>query len=139
LVAFAAIGTATPAKAQQEPHYLLALSDLRTARDFIQSDNRPGMDDLRHHAKEEINKALNEIKQAAWDDGKNTNFAPPEGGGAPWAPMHDAKRYIRSARGHVEGGVDSAVNNGLRERALRHIDEAEKAVDRIIEMSESRR
>jgi hypothetical protein len=135
----AVFGMATPAQGQQEPHYLAAISDLRTARDYIESDNRPGVDDLRHHAKEEINKALVEIKNAAWDDGKNTNFAPPQGGGAPWAPMHEAKRYIRSARGHVEGGVDTQANNGLRGRALAHIDEAERTIDRIIQTRNSQK
>lgn len=138
LAAIAAIGTATPAQAQ-EPHYLRALHELRGARDYIVYDNRPGFDDLRHHAKEEINKALNEIKIAAWDDGKGTDFNAAGANGPGWAPMHDAKRYLDLARAEVVQGVDTPVNAGLRERALAHIDEAERAVDRIIRMREQRR
>jgi len=73
LAAFMAV--ASPARAQ-EPHYLHALSDLRTARDYIHSTNTL-RGDVRHHAIDEINKAIDEIKHAAWDDGKNTQFAPP--------------------------------------------------------------
>jgi len=137
LVAMVAIGTATPAQAQ-EPHYIIALHQLRGARDYIVYDQRPGFDQLRHHAKEEIEKAINDIKLAAWDDGKGTDFNSGGANGPGWAPMHDAKRYLDQARANVAQGVDTAANVGLRERALAHIDEAERAVDRIIEISNSR-
>jgi len=136
LLAMAAIAVGTPAQAQ-EPHYLSSLSQLRAARDYIVYDNRPGFDDLRHHAKDEIDKALNEIKVAAWDDGKNTNFTPPVPGGPSYAPIHTAKHYLDVARAQVAQGVDSPGNNGLRERALAHIDEAERTVDRMIRRSNS--
>lgn len=138
LLTLAAIGTAAPAQAQ-EVHYLQALHELRGARDYIDYDNRPGFDELRHHAKEEINKALVELKRAAWDDGKGTDFNAAGANGPNWAPMHDAKHYLDIARQQVAHGVDNPQNTGLRERALLHIDEAERAVDRIIEISKSRR
>jgi hypothetical protein len=85
-MALAVFAAATPAQAQ-EPHYLHALSDLRTARDYIQYD-RGQFHGERHHAVEEINKAIEEIKHAAWDDGKNTQFAPPaQGVTTGWAPI----------------------------------------------------
>ena len=42
----------------QEPRYLLALSDLRTARDYIKSDHRHEFEHERHFAVDEINKAM---------------------------------------------------------------------------------
>jgi len=137
LLAMAAIGVATPAQAQ-EPHYLKALHQLRGARDYIVYDNRPGYDQLRHHAKEEIEKAIVEIKNAAWDDGKGTDFSAAGANGPGWAPMHDAKRYLDLARAQVAQGIDTPANTGLRDRALAHIDEAERTVDRIILISRSR-
>ena len=127
----AGLGLAAPAQAQ-EPHYLAALHELRGARDYIVYDNRSGNDQLRHHAKEEIDNALNVLKVAAWDDGKSTDFSAAGANGPSWAPIHDAKHYLDMARAQVAQGVDSPGNNGLRGRALAHIDEAERTLDRII-------
>jgi hypothetical protein len=128
LIAVATIAMTTPARAQ-EPHYLHALAELRTARDYIQYDRGAPHGDLRHHAVDEINKAIEEIKHAAWDDGKNTRFAPPDRGVTTgWAPIHQAIHWIQDAKGHVAEGVDSPQNNGLRDRILFHVGEAEHAL-----------
>jgi hypothetical protein len=132
LLALAAIGAATPAQAQQEPHYLAALSELRTARDYIQSDERPQFKGERHHAVDEINKAIAEIKHAAWDDGKQTKYAQSQGAANAWTPMHQAEHFLDGARAHVAQGVDTPANTGLRDRALMHIDEAERTIGNII-------
>jgi hypothetical protein len=123
---------AAPAQAQ-EPHYLHALSDLRTARDYIQFDKgRYGGD--RHLAVEEINKAIDEIKHAAWDDGKNTQFAPPaQGVTTGWAPMHQAVNWMVRARTDVAEGIDTPQNQGLRDRALFHIKRALEMVNNLIQ------
>src|SRR5580658_7986265 len=123
LLALGMFAAATPAQAQ-EPHYLHALSDLRTARDYIQFD-RGQFNGERRHAVDEINKAIEEIKHAAWDDGKNTNFAPPaQGVTSGWAPMHQAIHWLAAAKGDVAQGVDTPQHTGLRDRALFHITEA---------------
>jgi hypothetical protein len=128
----AILAAATPAHAQ-EPHYLRALSQLRTARDYIQSDHRQGFGPQRHQAVEEINKAIEEIKHAAWDDGKQTQFAPPAPGVTdPWAPMHEAKNWLDAAHSEVQSGVDRPENNGLRERANQHIWAAHQIVEAIL-------
>jgi hypothetical protein len=120
--------TATPAQAQ-EPHYLHALSDLRTARDYIKFDQGQ-FNGERRHAVDEINKAIEEIKRAAWDDGKNTQFAPPaQGATTGWAPIHQALRWLHEAKGLVGEGVDTPQNTGLRDRALFHISEALRITD----------
>lgn len=134
LVALGFLATATLAQAQaQEPHYLRALSDLPTAREYIQYD-RGQFDGARHHAVGEINKAIDEIKHAAWDDGKNTAFAPPtQGVRNGWAPMHQAHHFIDLARGRVAEGIDTPQNQGLRDRILLHIDEARGTIQRILQ------
>jgi hypothetical protein len=133
LLAMVLMGTGPAARAQEGPAYLRALSDLRTARDYIQFDHRPEFGGERHHAVEEINKAISEIKHAAWDDGKNTQFAPPSQGVADgFAPMHEAIRWLDAARNHVMSGPDQPANQGLRERAMIHIDEAHHAIEMIV-------
>lgn len=123
LAAIAVFTTATPAKAQ-EPHYLQALSDLRTARDYCQYDTGRYKAE-RRHAVDEINKAIDEIKHAAWDDGKNTRFAPPAAGATNgWAPLHYGYNALNAAQDKVSHGVDTPQNQGLRERAIAHISEA---------------
>lgn len=134
LALVACLTLARPASAQ-EPHYLHALADLRTARDYIQFDRGAPGGDVRHHAVEEINKAIDEIKHAAWDDGKNTQFAPPaQGVTTGWAPLHQAESWMQRAKGDVEQGVDMPQNMGLRERAIGHITEAQRHLHHLIEM-----
>lgn len=115
---------ATPAKAQF-PAYLHAISDLRTARAYLEMDARPGGEHARRHAIDQINKAVDEMKKAAVDDGKNPwHTPPPQSGGNPGMPVHTAVRLLREARGDVDHGHDSPENRGLRERSIDHIDKA---------------
>jgi hypothetical protein len=128
---FLFFASASQVKAQ-EPEYLHALSDLRTARDYLQFDKRPGIGSQRHHAIDEINKAIDEIKHAAWDDGKNTKFAPPSGVTDPYEPLKRAKRAMDGAIDDLKRGVDQPANQGLRERAIAHAREAELTIDPLI-------
>jgi hypothetical protein len=131
LMALAVLAAATPAQAQ-EPHYLHALSELRTARDYIQFDQGQ-FNGERRHAVDEINKAISEIKHAAWDDGKNTQFTPPaQGVTTGWAPIHHAEDWLARAKGHVAEGIDTPQNQGLRDRALFHITEAMHILNRLV-------
>lgn len=133
LAAALLFAAAAPAQAQ-EPHYLHALSELRTARDYIQFDHRELFHKERHHAVDEINKAIDEIKHAAWDDGKNTMFAPPaQGVSDPWAPMHEAQKHLNVAQNQVGQGIDTPQNQGLRDRAMFHIHEAQNAINFVIQ------
>jgi hypothetical protein len=123
--------TSTPARAQ-EPHYLQALGELRTAKEYIMYDTK-SFNEERRELVGDINKAMDEIKHAAWDDGKQTQFAPPGHGGASWAPMHLAGNALYAARKHVEQGVDIPQNAGLRERAIHHIAEAERRIKHVMD------
>jgi hypothetical protein len=79
---------------------------------------------------EEINKAIAEIKRAAWDDGKNTNFAPPaQGVTTGWNPIHQALKWLEVAKNDTQQGVDLPQNQGLREAAVNHINLALRFTD----------
>jgi hypothetical protein len=123
--------TARPAQAQDQ-RYLSALSYLRTARDYIQYDkNQFGPE--RRHAVDEINKALDEIKHAAWDDGIQTRFAPPaQGVTTGWSPMHQAQHFLHMAKGEIALTVDTPQTPGVRDRSIHHIDEAQITIDRLV-------
>jgi hypothetical protein len=124
LLSLLILAPATMAHAQ-EPAYLHALSDLRSARAYLEYDTRPSFAGHRQHAIENIQKAIDEIKIAARDDGKNPWHTPPpqSGGGEGW-PVHSAVRLLREARGDVDHGFDRPENHGLRERSVEHIDHA---------------
>ena len=128
LTAAALFVAATPARAQ-DAHLLQALSDLRTARDYIQFDPRPEFGNEKRQAIDEINKAIAEVKHAAWDDGKNTRFAPPSGVNDPRYPLSEADKALAFARTHLSEGVDTPENIGLRARAINHAMEASRIVN----------
>jgi len=138
LLTFAFLMPATPAHAQS-PAYLHALSDLRQARGWLESDSRPAMAAERRHAIEEINHAIDEVKKAATDDGKNDHFTPPpQSAGNPSAPLHSALTLLDEAHGDIARGHDRPENLDLQARALQHIDEARHSVDHAIRISEGR-
>jgi hypothetical protein len=112
-----------PAK---HPYYIHALADLRDARAHLQKQG--GDKQLRwdeHDAIGAIDQAINEIKQAAIDDGKNVedhvaiDVHQPRAG-----RLHAALQDLRTARADVDKEEDNAFANGLKARALHAIDEA---------------
>jgi hypothetical protein len=124
LLTLLTLAPATVAHAQM-PAYLHALSDLRSARAFLEYDTRPAWAGHRQHAIEQIQKAIDDIKVAARDDGKNPwHTPPPQSGGSEAWPIHSAVKLLKEARGDVDHGVDLPENHGLRERSLEHIDHA---------------
>jgi hypothetical protein len=124
-----------PAPVAQHPAYLHALSDLRAARWLI--EHRPG--DWQQTADEaeavrRIDAAIGAIKQAAIDDGKNPAFHPavderPNHRGR----IHEAIEYLRKARADISVGEDNAFGNGLRDRAIGHIDGAISAARHVFQ------
>jgi hypothetical protein len=114
------------------PAYLHALSDLRAARAYLSEGW--GWDAVRRedeHAIEEIDAAIREIKHAAIDNGKDVRDHQPIDTHMGW---HD--RFARAnellARAHrdLEHAEDVPQARGLRDRAILHIDEAHRTVDR---------
>jgi hypothetical protein len=118
----------------QHPYYLRALSDLRAARWMI--EHRPGnwqqtVDET--EAVRRIDAAINEIKRASIEDGKNLNDHPrvdevPDQPGR----LHAALDYLRKAREDVSHDEDNAFAQNLQTRAYDHIDGAIAAVRRAL-------
>jgi hypothetical protein len=132
LLTFLFLVPATPAHAQL-PAYLHAISDLRTAREYLQQDTRPQFAGVRNNAIAEISRAIDDMKKAAVDDGKNPGHTPPpQSGGDPRKPVHSALRLLNEARGDVARGRDTPQNTGLQMRSLQHIDNARRALQSIV-------
>jgi hypothetical protein len=139
LFAFAALLTTFAAADTPGAHpaYLHALTDLRHARAHVDKFVDNGrVDSDEAHAVRAIDAAINDIKQAAIDDGKNLNDH----------PMVDerfdrAGRYRRSlelldgAYSDIDKREDNGWNHGLKRRALGHIDEARRAIRHAMEDS----
>jgi|HubBroStandDraft_1064217.scaffolds.fasta_scaffold165200_2 hypothetical protein len=116
------------------PYYLHALSDLRAARWMI--EHRPGnwvqtQDEM--EAVRRIDAAINEIKKASIEDGKNLEDHPPvdELADHP-GRLHKALEFLRKARQDISHDEDNAFAQGLQARAYGHIDAAIGAVKRAI-------
>ena len=135
LLAFLLFALGTPALAQR-PHYLHALSNLREARELLQTDNRPGFIGERDRAIGEIDRAIDEVKAAVRDEGRNPHRMPPPAGGDPNRPLRSALTLLNEAREDLASGVDETGHQGLQMRALRHIDEARRALDHAMHMME---
>jgi D-alanyl-D-alanine carboxypeptidase len=76
-------------------------------------------------AVESIDRAINDIRQAAIDDGKNLQDHPAVDAREPRAGrLHKALSALRTARGDINKEEDNAFASGLRNRGLRNIDEA---------------
>jgi hypothetical protein len=118
----------------RHPYYLHALSDLRDARahlDKIGADDR--IDNEEQHAIEEIDHAIDEIKRASIDDGKDihdhvrVDLHMPRRG-----RVRKALELLDKAHHDVAQEEDDPNTRGLQERALRHIDEAHHTVEHIV-------
>jgi hypothetical protein len=117
----------------RHPAYLHALSDLRAARWLI--EHRPG--DWAQTADEtesvrQIDAAINDIKKAAFDDGKNTNDHPPlDEHPDHRGRIHEALQVLNKARADIAREEDNAFADGLRDRAIGHIDAAIRATRHV--------
>jgi tetratricopeptide (TPR) repeat protein len=138
LAAVMALLSCLPALAANHPAYLHALEDLRAARWMLQ--HRPGnwaqtADEA--EAVNQIDQAINEIKLASIDDGKDIDFRPkvdekPDHIGR----LHDALEYLNRAHAEVTREEDNLFAKGLRGRAAQHIDAALAATKNAIESPE---
>lgn len=118
----------------EHPAYLHALSDLRAARWML--DHRPGnwkvLDD-ESVAIRQIDMAIDEIRKASIDDGKDVNWHPkmdehPDHPGR----LRDAAMYLHKAHEDVNKDEDNNFAKGLRNRALMHIDASIQATEKAI-------
>jgi hypothetical protein len=117
----------------KHPAYLHALSDLRAARAHLQA---PGGGELRDEEKEaihQIDEAINEIKKASIDDGKDLNDHPPVDAGLDHTGrLHRAKQLLEKAHQDIAKEEDNSFAQGLQQRSFDHIDKATHKVDEAI-------
>ncbi len=112
------------------PGYLHALTDLRTARWLL--NHQPG--DAKVYGDEdvaiqEINAAINEIKKASIDDGKNLNDHPNVDTGEHGSRLLRSIETLKKARADIAQEEDNPMVRDLRNRAWGHIDAAIHAAD----------
>ena len=135
VLALAFACSATTSSAQEHPAYLHALTDLRHARAHLE---RPDHGELREQEKKaihEIDDAINEIKKASIDDGKDLYDHPPVDAHLDWpGRLHRAVELLDKAHNDVAREEDNRFAQGLQERALIHIDKAHHHVEEAIEV-----
>jgi hypothetical protein len=125
------------ASAQQvpgpQPAYLHALSDLRLARAYLDQIAWPPVQRDEEHAIREIDAAIAEIKRASIDDGKNIGDHPPvDVRMRPDGRFRKALELLDKAHNDTARAEDVPQSRGMRDRAVRHIDQAHGTVDDAI-------
>jgi hypothetical protein len=127
--------SAQPQPPRDHPAYLHALTDLRHARAHLQRPDGGELRDQEKHAIHEIDEAINEIKKASIDDGKDINDHPPVDAGLDWrGRLHRSLELVNKAHNDVAQEEDNAFAQGLQQRALEHIDKAHKHIEEAIEI-----
>jgi len=132
IAAFALLASVVFAQ-EQHPKYIHALYDLRAARWKI--EHEPG-DQIKTEddkaAVIKINDAVNEIKAAGIDDPKGYDpkldtekFQEP-------GRLHHARDLLMRAREELKDADNEGRYQGLRDRVLKHIDEAIHDVNKAI-------
>ena len=122
----------------QHPYYLHALSDLRAARWML--EHRPG--DAQVSGDEDvavtrIDEAINEIKRAAIDDGKDLHEHPPIDANLDHrGRLHRADELLHKVHQDIAREEDDPMTRGLRNRAVHHLDEAIHATGKAIHDAE---
>jgi hypothetical protein len=127
-----------PAAAEgAHPAYLHALSDLRNARfNLARRGGDPDMKWDEHVAIETIDRAINEIKRAAIDDGKSLDDHPPVDAEPRAGRLHKALASLHAAHDDVDREEDNAFASGLKARAVHHIEDAISLTERGIAAAE---
>lgn len=137
LLTVPAIVSAQPVPPREHPAYLHALTDLRHARAHLQ---RPDGGELREQEKKaihEIDDAINEIKKASIDDGKDLNDHPPVDAKMDWrGRLHRALELVDKAHHDVTEEEDNTFAQGLQQRAILHIDKAHHHIEEAIHLVE---
>ncbi|HEY1557207.1 MAG TPA: hypothetical protein VGF94_20365 [Kofleriaceae bacterium] len=114
----------------QHPAYLHALTDLRHSRAYLAKPAGATVKWDENRAIHEVDEAINEIKRASIDDGKNIGDHPPVDAGMVWGNrLQKARELAETARRDLDAEEDNAFAGGLRNRALGHIQNAVRAID----------
>lgn len=120
-----------PVSAQDHPHYLHALTDLRMARALLDRPQEYNVMQDQQIAISEINQAIGELKRASVDDHKDPNDHPPidthlDHGGR----LHHVMELLESVDRDLHAEEDNYAALGWRDAALHHVHEARNAANR---------
>lgn len=115
----------------RHPAYLHALSDLRTARWFLEHQAGDakvyGDEDV---AVTEIDAAINDIKRASIDDGKDLHDHPQVDVSEHGSRLLKSIESLKKAHADIDSEEDNPEVRELRHHALEHIDRAIHAADK---------
>src|SRR5271170_3488296 len=104
-----AMRSASPALPGSHPAYLHALTDLRDARAHLERPDGGELRDQEKKAIHEIDDAINEIKKASIDDGKDLNDHPPVDAHMDWTGrLHRALELVNKAHNDVAQEEDNS-------------------------------
>jgi hypothetical protein len=131
LVGLAALPGDSQVVPGKHPFFLHALTDLRNARWLLQ--HQPG--DRKVYSEEdvaiqEIDAALNEIRRAAIDDGKDINDHQKVDVKEQGSRLLRAIETLKKAHADIDQEEDNPTVRELRHRASEHIERATMAADR---------
>jgi hypothetical protein len=117
----------------KHPAYLHALTDLRAARAHLQHQDGGALREEEKEAIHQIDEAINEIKRASIDDGKDLDNHPAVDAGMDHTGrLHRAKQLLEKAHQDIAHEEDNSLAQGLQQRAFAHIDRAIHEVDEAI-------
>ena len=121
---------------QHHPHYLHAMSDLRSAYWLISHHDPmdPAQNGEEMHAMKQIRYAYQALKDASIMDEKDIDAQPPTDMAFydHRGRLHKALDLLNEARGDVRGEEDDPAARGLRHEAGKRIDDAIRATDDAI-------
>jgi len=125
--------------ALKHPAYLHALADLRHARAHVDHDKRGGLQAEEKAAVDEIDRAIGDIKKAAIDDGKDLNDHPPIDAKLDHAGLlHKALALLDKAKNDISEDEDNNFGQGLRQRALDHVEKSKHHLEAALKVTEGR-
>jgi hypothetical protein len=118
---------------ERHPHYLRALSDLRLARGYLDRlTPNERIDEDQQRAINEIDKAIDEIRHASIDDGKDIrDHAPIDARIEPRDRFAKAHEALQAAMGDVRQAEDDPRTRALQGQAMDKIRRATAAVEDI--------
>ncbi len=118
----------------KHPEFLHALSDLRAARGYLDKVTpNDVVDNDSAAAIREIDSAINGLKQASIDDGKDLHDHPPiDAHLERTGRLHTAKQLLEKAYADVKGPETDPAAAELQKRIWGHINAAHKYVDAAI-------
>jgi hypothetical protein len=133
-VMVAACAAPPRAAAQEHPHYIHALSDLRLARAMLDRQQEWNVMRDQYTAVQEIDHAIGEIKRASIDDHKDLNdHMPIDSHLDHRGRLRRVMELLDSADHDLHAEEDNYAALGWRDNAIHHVNDARGAVHRAMD------